>query len=184
MNDRDRMNCELECEDYSKICFRRYIKLMDENEVLRQDRINKWFNDNYDESYVRDNIDIDKLNMDLSIICRECTVISGRVDIICEDICKNKIPIEIKKGSASDSAVGQILGYMKTLGSEQGIIIARAFSKRLIYIANDYNIQLFCYTIDCNIDHILTFNLEKLEGNSDIFSKDISRSVHRHSLLV
>jgi len=122
--------------------------------TLKRERFRKrkefdyWFTGIYDEFFIRNNLDIDDINLNLSLISHEYVTLHGRIDILCEDNHGNKVPIEVKKNMADDRSIGQILGYMKSLNSKYGIVIAKKFSKRLIYIANDYNIKLFYYTID------------------------------------
>lgn len=106
---------------------------------------NAWEAINFKESDVRDLIDEKALN--LKIIGKEYVTEIGRIDILCENQDGNKIPIEIKLSTANDSAIGQLLGYMKAIGAKNGIIIAQDFHPRVKYIAKDHNIKLIQYEL-------------------------------------
>jgi hypothetical protein len=67
------------------------------------------------------------------------SVDSGRIDVLAVDKEGSFVVIELKAGTATDSVLAQVLGYMadvkKTLADQKkvrGIIIAYDFSKRLI----------------------------------------------------
>lgn len=125
MDDRERMSCELE-NDTGTIEIEDY---------------------EYYESDIIDNLVISEFGLGLKLVGHQTKVSSGVCDIICSDDNKNLIPIEVKRDKAGDASVGQILGYMKSLDSDYGIILAPSFMKRVLFIAADYNIKLFVYKI-------------------------------------
>lgn len=98
------------------------------------------------EGMVRDNIDVRE--MGLTFVGKEYSTPLGRIDILAADSDGNKIPIEIKIGCAGDSAVGQLLGYMKAVGAFRGIIIANEFSKRVEAISSSLGIDLYPFRFD------------------------------------
>ena len=62
----------------------------------------------------------------------------GEIDILARDSVGNLVVVELKAGRASDSALGQILGYMRAVEvhfakgrSVRGLIVASDFSPRL-----------------------------------------------------
>lgn len=101
------------------------------------------------ESTVRDAIDVSDFG--LSMVDKEYTTSLGRIDILAKDGNDDLIPIEVKLGEATDGAVGQILGYMKSIGASRGILIAAEFSKRVRAISKDLDIDLIPYTLDGSV---------------------------------
>lgn len=157
MNDRERMNCEMDyCDDF--------INIKNKNQKF----LINWFNENYNENYINQKIEFN--NIDLKLLYKEYRTSLGYVDLICIDSDKNEIPVEIKKHEAGDGALGQILGYMKALNSNKGIIIARSFSDRLLALAKDYNVELFYYIIYYDKPYrILKIECEKYFNGYDIY---------------
>lgn len=98
------------------------------------------------EKVIKDNIDVSKLG--LKLIGREYKTTLGVIDILCKDDDDKYVPIEVKVGTASDSAVGQILGYMEAIDAEYGIIMADNFTRRVKIVASKSDIKLIPYTID------------------------------------
>jgi len=98
------------------------------------------------EAMVRDNIDVRE--MGLTLVGMEYSTPLGRIDILAADGDGNKIPIEIKIGTAGDSAIGQVLGYMEAIGATEGIIMANDFTKRAKAVAGSYNIELYPYYLN------------------------------------
>jgi len=98
------------------------------------------------ESMVRDAIDVNDLW--LTLVDTEYPTPLGRIDILTLDCNDVYVPIEVKLGEAIDGSVGQILGYMKAMDSQRGIIIASGFSKRVKAISKDLNIDLIYYAIN------------------------------------
>ena len=127
MDDRKYMNCEMD-KDVNK-----------ESEEFK-----------IIESDITENLNIRDFGLGLELVGYEATVLCGVCDIICSDEDKNLIPIEVKKGCAGDASIGQILGYMKSLKSKYGILLAKTFRKRVVYLATDLNIKLFIYNIEKN----------------------------------
>ena len=96
------------------------------------------------EYMIRDAIDVNDLW--LTKIDTEYPTTLGRIDILTTDCNGVYVPIEVKLGEAIDGSVGQILGYMKAMNAQRGIIIASGFSKRVAAISKDLNIDLIQYT--------------------------------------
>lgn len=120
------------------------------------------------EEIINKNINVEKLDLGLKLISKEYSTPLGRIDILCVDRDEKYVPIEIKVGTASDSAIGQILRYMHTMKSEWGIIMANDFTKGVKAISKDLNIKLISYTIDVIIDNksIVSNNVEDDIDNS------------------
>ncbi len=81
---------------------------------------------------------IDQLEVGLRVIDggSERSVDSGRIDILAKDSNGAFVIIELKAGTATDSVVAQILGYMGDIAEEEnaevrGIIVAADFNKRV-----------------------------------------------------
>jgi len=70
-----------------------------------------------------------------------------------------KIPIEVKTNEAKEKDLEQVLGYMKELRGEcpAAILLAAAFSKRVVSLANDSGIQLVRYILDADLSKTPTF---------------------------
>ena len=100
------------------------------------------------EDIINKNIDVEKLDLGLVLVSKEYFTPLGRIDILCKDGRGKYVPIEIKVGTASDSAIGQILRYMYTMKSEWGVIMANDFTKGVKAISKNLNITLIPYTID------------------------------------
>lgn len=90
----------------------------------------------------------------------EYEVSVGNIDILAED--KNALPVVIEvKVTASDSAIGQILGYIQAYEEEseqkqvRGLIVAQDFTDRCKKAARRTNIQLY----ECR----KTFNFRKVQ---------------------
>ncbi|KQT54848.1 hypothetical protein ASG43_04705 [Aureimonas sp. Leaf454] len=82
---------------------------------------------------------IAKLDASLTIIDdgAERSVESGFIDIMCEDEAGDLVVIELKAGAADSRAIGQILGYMGDIATEEagrtvrGILVAHDFDRRV-----------------------------------------------------
>jgi len=77
---------------------------------------------------------------------------AGRVDILAVDKQKNLVVVEIKAGRAKDSALGQLLGYMGCLSTEnkgvRGILVASDFDERVVFGSRGLpNVRLVKYTL-------------------------------------
>jgi len=103
------------------------------------------------EKEIQRNIDISKLGLYNPIYEYKTDV--GHIDILAQDKDGFDIVIEIKIGEASDSAIGQILGYMEAINAERGIILANSFNDRVQLIAKNLNIDLISYKIKPEIDN-------------------------------
>ena len=70
----------------------------------------------------------------------------GYIDILCTDELGRFVVVEVKAKVAGDSAVGQILGYMNSIGKNcRGIIVARDFTDRVKCSVKYLNIELVDY---------------------------------------
>ncbi len=102
--------------------------------------------------------DIGRLGRTLIIIDNdlERPVNSGLIDITCEDTADGAIVVvELKAGKAQSSAVGQILGYMGDVATEEegrlvrGILVAHEFERRVISAARAVpNLSLMRYSVE------------------------------------
>lgn len=83
---------------------------------------------------------------------------AGRVDILANDATGNPVVIELKAGKAKDSALGQLLGYMGCISTDQnirGILVASNFDKRVIFAAKGLrNIKLLRYKVSFELQEI------------------------------
>lgn len=104
----------------------------------------------YTEQMIQEHIDVGALG--LTLVCKEYETSLGRIDILTKDANGEHVPIEIKLGQAGDSAIGQLLGYMKAVDAERGIIIAESFGQRVNAISSELGIDLMSYTIDITIN--------------------------------
>lgn len=113
------------------------------------------------EGIIRDRIDVRKLG--LTFVEKEYPTTLGRIDILSMDEHGNKIPIEIKIGCAGDSAVGQVLGYMKAVGAIRGIIMANSFSNRVEAVSQSLGIDLYPFQFDVMVSgKSVVFNHEDI----------------------
>ena len=114
------------------------------------------------ESFIRDNINLNELG--LIFLEYEYNTDVGHIDILCKDDDGDLVPIEVKLGEAGNSAIGQILGYMKAINAERGVIIAQDFSDRIKLIAGDLNIDLVKYELNVEMEY---FNENKIDLNKN-----------------
>lgn len=91
---------------------------------------------------------IDVASLGLTEVQKEYPTELGFVDIMAVDGHGCQVPIEVKFGEAGDSAVGQILGYMKAVCAKNGMVVAASFSERVKAVCKDMNIALVSYTCD------------------------------------
>jgi len=124
------------------------------------------------ESFIRDNINLNELG--LIFLEYEYNTDVGRIDILCEDDDGDLVPIEVKLGEAGDNAIGQILGYMKAINAERGVIIAQSFSDRVKLVAEDLNIDLVKYELKVEINNNIEDNI--FNKNKKIFISEAKRA--------
>ena len=84
---------------------------------------------------------------------------AGRVDILALDKKKNLVVVEIKAGSAKDSSLGQLLGYMGCLSTKnkslRGILVVSDFDGRVVFAAKGLpNIKLVKYTLSFSFKRV------------------------------
>jgi Holliday junction resolvase-like predicted endonuclease len=111
------------------------------------------------ESIIRDGIDVGKFG--LTMVGIEYETPLGRIDILTTDETGAYVPIEIKTGVATDSAVGQMLGYMKATKAGRGIIVASDFSDRVTAVCGDLNIELVAHGVGVVMPELTTMSLTK-----------------------
>lgn len=122
----------------------------------------------FNENYIRDNINVNELGLNFIEYEYEYNTNIGQIDILCKDINGNLIPIEVKLGKADDSTIGKILAYMKIVNAKKGIIIAKSFSNRVKLIAKDLNIDLIEYELNIKLKYL---------NNNYKFKKEIKKSL-------
>jgi len=101
-------------------------------------------------NYIKENINIDELG--LNLIKYGFNTNAKCIDILCEDDNENLVPIEVKLEKVED--ICQILGYMKAINAERGIIIAQDFSNDVKFIAEDFDIDLVKYEVNVKMEYI------------------------------
>ncbi len=83
---------------------------------------------------------------------------AGRIDILANDLNDNFVVIELKAGKAKDNALGQLLGYMGCIATNEnirGVLIASDFDKRVIYASKGLkNIKLLKYKVSFELQEI------------------------------
>jgi len=92
----------------------------------------------------------------------EYQIDAGRIDILATDDEGHLVVVEIKAGKAKDSAIGQILGYIGCLSSNQknrenvrGILVAAGFDDRVVYASKSLsNIKLVKYELSFSLSEI------------------------------
>ncbi len=77
---------------------------------------------------------------------------AGRIDILAVDKQQNLVVVEIKAGTAKDSALGQLLGYMGCFSTRsknvRGILVASDFDERVVFGSRGLpNVRLVKYTL-------------------------------------
>ena len=81
---------------------------------------------------------------------------------LAKDSSQKLVVVELKAGSATDSALGQILGYMGYLaedvrgsGGVRGILVASIFDRRVIFAARSLdNLRLVKYRINFGFEEV------------------------------
>ncbi len=83
---------------------------------------------------------------------------AGRIDILANDSHGNPVVIELKAGKAKDNALGQLLGYMGCIATNEnirGILVASDFDKKVIYASKCLkNIKLLKYKVSFELQEI------------------------------
>jgi len=114
-------------------------------------------------SYLSMNINEIEENLVLAEDGIEYQIDAGRIDLLAKDNQDNTVVIELKAGKASDSALGQLLGYIGCLSEKpekykniRGILVASEFDKRVIYaVKNLPNIKLIRYQVAFKLQEIV-----------------------------
>ncbi|MFJ7007668.1 endonuclease NucS domain-containing protein [Pseudomonas putida] len=83
---------------------------------------------------------LDNIEKGLRFVSRQVSIDVGRVDILAEDAAGRRVVIELKVGTAKDSAVGQIARYLGWYGRQdgqrpRGMLIASEFPEAVRYAA-------------------------------------------------
>jgi RecB family endonuclease NucS len=83
----------------------------------------------------------------------------GRIDLLCEDGSGAFVVVELKAEQADDAAVGQVLGYVGCVASDEGsgravrgILIARGFTDRARSAAHQAGIKLVRYLVEFSFE--------------------------------
>jgi len=105
-------------------------------------KINEYADLRFKEKMLEDflEINLDILEKGLKLKQRQYPTIIGSIDILAIDINKHYVVIELKKGKASDRAVGQLLRYMGYIEKElakgkvvRGMIVSESIDRKLKY---------------------------------------------------
>jgi len=110
----------------------------------------------------------DTTNLD---VLGEKALPEGHIDILIKEAVpigvSRKIIIEIKTGPAKLQDIKQIRNYLDELGDEclAGILIAKAFSKKIIDEANNNNIDMFSYYFGIIGEIVEPVTFEELRSN-------------------
>lgn len=105
------------------------------------------------QEVLRSNIDQLDPNLTITDGGTEKVVPAGRIDITARDEAGNIVVIELKAGTATLSAMGQILSYMGSVTDDpqqpvRGILVASEFHDRLVLAAKAVpNVSLVAYSI-------------------------------------
>ena len=94
---------------------------------------------------------------------------AGRVDILAVDRAGKLVVIEIKAGTAKDSALGQILGYTGCLSKDnsgiRGLLVASDFDPRVVYACKTVpSIKLVRYKLGFTFDAVDSTLLHPLQA--------------------
>ena len=81
---------------------------------------------------------------------REYSTSVGFVDLYGRDVEDNIVVIEVKIGTANDSSIGQLLGYLNAIRSKEkkkarGILVAENFTERVKEAAKSDDIKLIVF---------------------------------------
>jgi len=95
-------------------------------------------------------IRIKDLKLNLSVIGYEYKIDRKMIDILCEDYRDRYVPIEVKRNSGDCKALEQIINYIDLLNGIYGVLIAKNFTKRVIFESKSYNVLLYQYIITPN----------------------------------
>ncbi len=110
-------------------------------------------------------MNIDEIDKDLFLFEDgiEYKIDAGRIDLLAKDNQENTVVIELKAGKATDSALGQLLGYIGCLSENpekykniRGVLVASDFDKRVIYaVKNLPNIKLVKYQVAFKLQEVI-----------------------------
>ena len=85
---------------------------------------------------------------------------AGDIDLLAKDTTGTLVVIELKAGTARDSALGQLLGYIGCLATPQqkvrGILVASSFESRVVFASKALpNIKLLEYELSFSLKEIV-----------------------------
>lgn len=94
---------------------------------------------------------------------RQFQVHSGRIDILAQDRDKNFVVLELKAGTATESALAQVLAYMADVTRElskgkrvRGIIVAYDFADRLVAATSLLpTVKLMKYKVNFEFEEVI-----------------------------
>jgi hypothetical protein len=97
---------------------------------------------------------IAQLEAGLKIVGKQHRCAAGFIDLLCQDDQGALVVVELKAGEANDRALGQVLGYMGAIKSEnagrpvRGIMVANEFSDRVRHASLvTPNLRLVSYAV-------------------------------------
>lgn len=101
---------------------------------------------------------LQKLSQDISVTEHESSVSVGDIDILANDS-NGWVVIEVKKGEAGNSAMGQVKAYMNNLRNEtdkdvRGIVIAEDFSAQAKQLQNEEDLDLYRLKLDPSLESL------------------------------
>jgi len=136
-------------------------------EIILQSIIRQYLSDKENLNNFLNRINIENLNISQLEILGEKALAEGHIDILIKEATpfgmSRKIVIEVKTGLARIQDVSQLKMYLNELGNEclAAVLIARDFSKKLLYEASREGISAFKYKLDimdsdipCTFDEI------------------------------
>jgi len=107
---------------------------------------------------------LDRIEPGLRLVANgiEHSVEAGRIDILATDKDDRLVVIELKAGTAGDAALGQLLGYMGFMATEnqpnrqvRGILVAFDFEPRVIFAVKDLpKVSLCKYALSFSFEHV------------------------------
>jgi len=123
-------------------------------EVILQAAIRQYLSDKNNLIKFLHHINVNSLQIDNLDVLGEKALAEGHIDIMIKEAVPiglaRKIVLEVKTGIAKLQDINQLVGYMNELGDEclAGVLVAKSFSKKLLYEAKESRINTFAYKLD------------------------------------